>query len=74
MTAHPKFFYFDAGVFRSGDLKPLKSFRDDYPECMTLMLYRGTSPMVIDGIMCMPVDRFLQELHPDKELSQQKAQ
>ncbi|NOQ21278.1 MAG: DUF4143 domain-containing protein [Candidatus Aegiribacteria sp.] len=58
---------------RSGDLKPLKSFRDDYPECMPLMLYRGTSPMIIDGILCMPVCRFLQELHPEKELPQQKA-
>ncbi len=58
---------------RSGDLKPLKSFRDDYPECIPLMLYRGTSPMVIDGILCIPVNQFLQELHPDKGLSQKKA-
>ncbi len=58
---------------RSGDLKPLKSFKDDYPECIPLMLYRGTSPMMIDGILCMPVYQFLQELHPDKGLSQQKA-
>jgi len=58
---------------RSGDLKPLKSFRDDYPECMPLMLYRGTSSMVIDGILCMPVYRFLQELHPDKGLPQRHS-
>ena len=58
---------------RSGDLKPLKSFRDDYPECMPLILFRGSSPMVIDGILCMPVQRFLQELRPDKGLTQRKA-
>ncbi len=58
---------------RSGDLKPLKSFRDDYPECTPLMLYRGTSPMVIDDILCIPVYRFLEELHPDKGLPQRHS-
>ena len=33
----------------------------------------GTSLMVVNGILCMPVQRFLQELHPDKGLTQQKA-
>ncbi|MCD6588596.1 MAG: DUF4143 domain-containing protein, partial [Candidatus Fermentibacteraceae bacterium] len=55
---------------RSRDLKPLKSFIDDYPECTPLMLYRGTSSVVIDGVLCMPVSRFLEELHPDRALVQ----
>ncbi len=60
----------NAREIRSKDLKPLKSFIDDYPECVPLMLYRGTSSLVIDGVLCMPVSRFLKELHPDKALLQ----
>jgi len=60
----------NAREIRSRDLKPLKSFIDDYPECTPLMLYRGTSPVLIDGVLCMPVSRFLEELHPDKTLVQ----
>jgi predicted AAA+ superfamily ATPase len=58
----------NAGEIGSRDLKPLKSFIDDYPECIPLMLYRGTSSVVIDDVLCMPVSRFLEELHPDKAL------
>lgn len=54
---------------RGRDLKPLKSFRNDYPECTALFLFRGERPMKIDGILCIPVDLFLQELHPDHQPS-----
>ena len=60
----------NAAEIRGKDLRPLKTFREDYPECKPLMLYRGDSPMVIEGIMCMPAGEFLKGLDPDKELLQ----
>jgi len=55
---------------RSRDLRPLKTFADDYPESQSLVLYRGDSTMLIDGILCMPVGEFLRGVIPDKKLVQ----
>ncbi|MCK5787150.1 MAG: ATP-binding protein [Candidatus Sabulitectum sp.] len=55
---------------RGRDLRPLKTFRDDYPECQSLMLYRGDSNVLIDGILCMPVGEFLTGLIPGRNLIQ----
>ena len=54
---------------RRSDLKPLRTFKEDYPESEVLMLYRGSISMLIDGIMCLPADQFLLELHPDQKLT-----
>ena len=57
----------NARTLRARDLRPLRAFWDDYPECRPLLLYRG-DPAVIDGIPCRPVGPFLRELRPGQEL------
>jgi predicted AAA+ superfamily ATPase len=53
---------------RPRDLRSLRTFREDYPECEPLLLYRGEEKLRIDGILCVPVESFLRELHPSKPL------
>ncbi len=48
-----------------GSLKSLKVFLTDYPEANAILLYRGTEKLLIDGIICWPVDDFLLQLKPD---------
>ncbi len=49
---------------RPADLRGLKTFREDYPECRPLLLYRGDDRLEIDGIACWPVQDFLKSLRP----------
>lgn len=53
---------------RSGDLRALKTFVGDYPECKPILLYRGEIPLVIDGIYCCPVEDFLRRLYPGQPI------
>ncbi|MGB7489427.1 MAG: DUF4143 domain-containing protein [Thermoanaerobaculia bacterium] len=53
---------------RSKDLRPLKSFKQDYPEAKALFLYRGDEQLEIDGIRCMKCDDFLRALVPGSDL------
>jgi predicted AAA+ superfamily ATPase len=46
------------------DLRGLRAFREDYPECEPLLLYRGEETLRVDGVMCRPVSEFLQSLRP----------
>ena len=46
-------------------LKSLKTFMSDYPESTAVLLYRGTDKLVVDGIICWPVDDFLLQLTPN---------
>lgn len=55
-------------VVRAADLRALRTFVDDYPEATPLFLYRGRDTLDIDGIRCIPVDRFLRGLHPARGL------
>lgn len=48
----------------SQDLKALESFCTDYPEATPLLLYRGKHRLKIHGILCLPIDEFLQSLTP----------
>jgi predicted AAA+ superfamily ATPase len=57
---------------RPADLRALKTFKADYPASEPLLLYRGEDRLVIDGIRCLPVGRFLSELHPARGLSDQR--
>jgi predicted AAA+ superfamily ATPase len=59
----------NAATVRSQDLRALKSFRDDYPEAHTLLVYRGRDRLLIDGILCMPGQEFLRGLTPDGGLT-----
>jgi hypothetical protein len=55
------------GVVRPKDLKGLRSFRHDYPESATVLLYRGTERLSRDGTACIPVDEFLRQLVPGRD-------
>ena len=50
------------------DLRALKSFKEDYPEAKTIFLYRGKERLKKEGILCIPCEEFLLQLHPEKEL------
>ena len=58
----------NATAVRPKDLGGLRAFKDDYPEATALLLYRGRDALEIDGIRCLPVDRFLARLVPGKPL------
>ncbi|MBC8088148.1 MAG: ATP-binding protein [Phycisphaerae bacterium] len=49
---------------RPADLRGLRTFREDYPECQPILLYRGRDKLDVDGISCWPVEHFLRELRP----------
>ncbi len=49
---------------RAPDLKPLKIFKKDYPEAKAIFLYRGADILNIDGIHCLPAEKFLLDLRP----------
>jgi len=53
---------------RSKDLRPLKAFREDYPEARLRLVYRGTERLEIDGILCIPCDQYLKKIIPGSEL------
>ncbi len=54
---------------RPQDLRPLKAFVSDYPECCPCLLYRGDERLKIGGIWCLPVGEFLHRLHPSQRLN-----
>lgn len=54
---------------RSNDLRPLKTFHLDYPECIPIFVYRGNEKLLIDNILCVPCEAFLGSIKPNKPLS-----
>lgn len=57
-----------AGVHRA-EVRPLREFAADYPECEPLLLYRGLDRLEVGGIRCVPVDQFLRQLRPGRGLA-----
>jgi predicted AAA+ superfamily ATPase len=55
-------------TIRSKDLRPLKSFKEDYPEAKTRLLYRGDEKLEIDGTLCLKCDEFLGSLVPGEDI------
>jgi predicted AAA+ superfamily ATPase len=53
---------------RTEDLRGLRAFGTMYPMSERVILYRGTDSLLIDNIHCIPVERFLLNLHPMKSL------
>jgi predicted AAA+ superfamily ATPase len=51
---------------RKSHLKGLKAFLEDYPEATGYLLYRGVDVLMIDGILCLPWNRFLTNLRVDQ--------
>jgi predicted AAA+ superfamily ATPase len=54
----------NAATVRTADLRGLRAFRDEYPECRPLLLHRGSDRLAIAGIPCLPVEGFLRGLRP----------
>lgn len=52
-----------------GDLRGLEAFKEDYPECKPILLYRGKTKFEKKGILCMPCEEFLLKVHPERPLS-----
>jgi len=50
------------------ELRPLKTFCNDYPECKAAFVYRGNEKLLIDNILCIPCDTFLRSIKPNKPL------
>jgi predicted AAA+ superfamily ATPase len=50
------------------DLNGLEAFKNDYPECTPILLYRGKSKIEKKGILCIPCEEFLINIHPDRPL------
>lgn len=48
------------------DLRALSAFKDDYPECQAIFLYRGKDKLLKKGITCVPCEQFLIQLNPNK--------
>lgn len=58
----------NTGNIQSSQLRPLKTFCQDYPECKPLFVYRGDEKLLIDNIPCIPCDKFLRSIQPGKPL------
>jgi len=52
----------------SKDIRALKAFRQDYPESKVAILYMGKDSVVINGIHCIPLEKFLKNLNPNSSL------
>jgi predicted AAA+ superfamily ATPase len=50
------------------DLRALKTFKSDYPECRAALLYRGNERLFVDGVWCLPCDDFLRNLVPGRNI------
>ncbi|MCP4661696.1 MAG: ATP-binding protein [bacterium] len=59
----------NTGRIRPEDLRGLRGFMADYPECEALLLYRGRDRLKIDGIWCLPGEEFLRRLKPSAGLT-----
>lgn len=58
----------NAATVRKADLRSLRAFRDDYPECRPVLLYRGEHALRFHDVVCLPCDKFLVNLVPGKPL------
>jgi len=52
----------------SGNLRALKSFKEDYPQSSIIFLYKGKERLKKEGILCVPCEDFLLQLHPGRNL------
>ena len=58
----------NTGKVHPADLRSLLAFRADYPGSKTLLLYRGSDRLKIQGTLCLPCSSFLAALRPDESL------
>ena len=48
------------------DTRSLRSFKEDYPECEAILLYRGKERLKVGQILCLPCEEFLRKLLPSE--------
>lgn len=53
---------------RTGDLKGMRAFKEQFPEAHCVLLYRGSQVQQIEGILCLPVERFLNQVTSKTDL------
>lgn len=56
-------------TIRSEDIKPLLTFKEDYPEAQLMLLYRGKERLIKNGVLCLPCEEFLLGLYPNEPLA-----
>jgi len=49
------------------DMRALKTFCKDYPECTPIFLYRGKERFKVNNILCLPCTDFFESLSPIKK-------
>lgn len=54
---------------RPADLRSLRTFQEDYPECKAFFLYRGKEKFMRNNIICIPCEQFLKDLSPQKKIN-----
>lgn len=59
----------NATTIRSEDVRALATFKEDYPEAATILLYRGKERIVKNNVLCLPCDEFLKEMRPNMPLN-----
>ena len=58
----------NADQVRPADLRGLASFGDEYPQASRVLLYGGRQTLLRNGVLCVPVEGFLRNLHPERGL------
>jgi len=54
---------------RPEDLRSLSAFRQDYPLGKAIFLYRGNEKLLKNDILCLPCEKFIKELTPERDFS-----
>ena len=58
----------NGSTIHPADLRALEAFHEDYPEAKLILLYRGKRRYKEREILCLPVDEFLLNIHPESDL------
>lgn len=53
-------------VVHPKDLRGLQLFKEDYPQCQPIFLYRGKEKYWENKILCLPIEQFLMSIDPQK--------
>ena len=57
-----------AARLRPADLGPVKRFAADYPEARVRLAHLGAERLLIDGVLCLPLDELLRAIVPGAPL------
>lgn len=60
----------NARKIHPGDLRGLRSFKEEYPQSKVFLVYRGKDRFVRNGVLCLPCEEFLTRLRPDWSLDE----